>query len=105
MIYVKPRQIEAAGNGVTRQVLAENKELMVVAFTFEKGGVGDLHSHPHVQSTFVESGCFLFSINGEEFEVRPGDSFITPSGATHGCKCIEAGRLIDTFTPRRDDFL
>lgn len=105
MIYINPRPIKDSGNGATRQVLAENKELMVVAFNFEKGGVGDLHSHPHVQSTFVESGRFLFSINGEEFEVGPGDSFITPSGATHGCKCIEAGRLIDNFTPRRDDFL
>jgi quercetin dioxygenase-like cupin family protein len=105
MSYLNPGQVEPSGNGVTRQVLAENEALMVVAFTFEQGGVGDLHSHPHVQSTFVERGRFLFSINGDEFEVGPGDSFITPSGAEHGCKCIEAGRLIDTFTPRRDDFL
>lgn len=90
---------------MTRQVLAENEALMVVAFTFEKGGVGDVHNHPHTQSTFVERGRFHFSIDGEVFEVGPGDSFVIPSGAMHGCKCLEAGRLIDTFTPRRDDFL
>ncbi|MCB1758405.1 MAG: cupin domain-containing protein [Gammaproteobacteria bacterium] len=100
-----PEQTVDSGNGVTRQVLAHNESLMVVAFTFEVGGVGTMHSHPHVQSTYVERGRFLFSIDGEEFEVGPGDSFITPPGAVHGCRCVEAGRLIDTFTPRRDDFL
>ncbi|WP_068115479.1 cupin domain-containing protein [Tropicimonas marinistellae] len=94
-----------AGDGVTRQVLSEAPELMVVAFTFEAGGEGALHSHPHVQSTYVHAGRFRFSLDGESFEVGPGDSFVIPSEAEHGCVCLEAGQLIDTFTPRRDDFL
>lgn len=105
MKYVNPRPDEDVGSGVNRQVLAENEELMVVAFTFQSGGVGELHSHPHVQSTFVEKGRFLFSIDGEQFEVSAGDSFVIPSNAAHGCCCLEAGRLIDCFTPRRNDFL
>ncbi|SFC02099.1 cupin domain-containing protein [Tropicimonas isoalkanivorans] len=94
-----------AGGGVTRQVLSEAPELMVVAFTFEHDGEGALHSHLHVQSTYVRSGRFRFTVGEERFEVGPGDSFIIPSGAEHGCVCLEAGQLIDTFTPRRDDFL
>lgn len=97
--------IVASDPGVTRQVLAEAPELMVVAFTFETGGEGSLHSHPHVQSTYVKSGRFRFSVAGESLEVGPGDSFVIPSGAIHGCRCLAAGQLIDTFTPRRDDFL
>ena len=89
----------------TRQVLSDSPELMVVAFTFETGGEGALHSHPHVQSTYVESGRVTFEMDGETFDVGPGDSFVIPSGVTHGCTCRDAGRLIDTFTPRRDDFL
>ncbi|MEL6522840.1 MAG: cupin, partial [Pseudomonadota bacterium] len=34
-----------------------------------------------------------------------GDSLIIPSNAVHGCKCLQSGKLIDSFTPRRDDFL
>ena len=94
-----------ADPGVTRQVLADAPELMVVAFRFAEGGAGKLHSHPHVQSTYVEAGRFRFSMEGEEFEVGPGDSFVIPSHAVHGCTCLEAGTLIDCFTPRRDDFL
>ena len=91
--------------GVTRQVLAENADLMVVSFRFEAGAEGRLHSHPHVQSTYVKAGRFRFHVAGTEQEIGPGDSLVVPSGATHGCLCLEAGELIDTFTPRRDDFL
>lgn len=94
------------GPGTKRQVLSENPSLMVVSFLFEREGAeGSLHSHPHVQSTYVKSGRFRFSLDGESFEVGPGDSFVVPSGARHGCVCLEPGQLIDCFTPRRDDFL
>ncbi|WP_374629186.1 cupin domain-containing protein [Pannonibacter indicus] len=95
-----------ADPGVTRQVLSESPELMVVAFRFgHEGAEGKLHNHPHIQSTYVESGRFLFQVDGKETEVGPGDSFVIPSMAVHGCRCLEPGTLIDTFTPRRDDFL
>lgn len=94
-----------ADPGVTRQVLSESPELMVVSFQFADGAEGKLHSHPHVQSTYVQSGRFVFSVAGEDLEVGPGDSFVIPSNAVHGCRCLEPGTLIDTFTPRRDDFL
>lgn len=95
-----------ADPGVTRQVLADHPDLMVVAFRFEKPGAeGKLHRHPHVQSTFVQSGRFVFSINGKDTEVGPGDSFVIPGNAEHGCLCVEPGTLVDSFTPRRDDFL
>ena len=92
--------------GVTRQVLADHDILMVVAFRFkEKGAEGKLHNHPHIQSTYVESGRFRFSVDGVETEVAAGDSFVIPSNAVHGCVCLEPGTLVDCFTPRRDDFL
>jgi len=92
--------------GVTRQVLADHPELMVVAFRFsEEGAEGKLHNHPHIQSTFVESGKFKFTVGDVTKEVGPGDSFVIPTNVVHGCTCIEPGTLVDSFTPRRDDFL
>ncbi len=100
-----PYRAVTTGPGVTREVLADHPDLMVVAFRFDAGGEGALHSHPHVQATYVAAGRFAFVVADEEREVGPGDSFVIPSGAVHGCRCLEAGLLIDTFTPRRDDFL
>lgn len=105
-MFVKTFPEVDADPGVRRQVLSDSEALMVVAFRFQaEGAEGKLHNHPHVQSTYVESGRFRFSIGGEAFEVGPGDSFVIPSMAMHGCVCLEPGTLIDTFTPRRDDFL
>ena len=105
MTHVTRFPVAQPDTGVTRQVLSDSAALMVVAFGFDRGARGALHSHPHVQSTYVESGRFRFQIGEDSFEVGPGDSFVIPSGATHGCECLQPGRLIDTFTPRRDDFL
>jgi quercetin dioxygenase-like cupin family protein len=95
----------AAAAGVVRQVLADSPELMIVANDFVAGAHGVTHHHPHIQATLVQSGRFSFTVAGETFEVGPGDCFIVPPNAEHGCQCLEAGRLIDSFTPRRDDFL
>ena len=88
-----------------RTVLAHSPDLMVVRFAFRAGDQGALHSHPHVQSTYVQSGRYRFTVDGREFQVGPGDAFVIPSNAEHGCTCLEGGELIDSFTPRRDDFL
>lgn len=91
--------------GVIRQVLADHEQLMMVSFKFPQGAEGALHNHPHVQSTYVKEGRFRFAMDGKEFEVAAGDSFVIPANAEHGCICLEAGELVDCFTPRRDDFL
>ena len=88
-----------------RTVLADHPDLMVVRFAFQAGDEGALHSHPHVQSTYVQSGRYRFTVDGQAREIGPGDAFVIPSGAEHGCLCLDAGELIDSFTPRRDDFL
>ena len=91
--------------GVTRRVLADSPELMVVGFGFETGAEGRLHSHPHVQSTYVESGRFRVTIDGEERELEAGDGFYVAPFLDHRAVCLEAGCLLDTFNPARADFL
>ena len=93
------------GTGVERRVRAETPDLMVVEFRFGAGGIGALHSHPHTQSTYVLSGVFDFTLNGETRRISEGSCFVIPSNTEHGCVCVEAGLLVDCFTPRRDDFL
>ena len=72
--YHTDSDAQSGGEGVTRRVLAYTDGLMCVENTFRKGAVGKLHSHPHTQITYVVSGVFSFTIDGETHTVRPGDT-------------------------------
>ena len=96
---------ESAGEGIRRQVIGYDGRLMLVKVAFEEGAVGTLHSHPHSQASFVVSGSFELTIDGEKRVLRPGDGFYVAPDAPHECLCIEKGLLIDTFSPARLDFL
>ena len=92
-------------DGSTRRVVLSLPELMMVEFTFVKGGVGALHSHPHIQSSYIAEGVFDVTIDGVTQRIGTGGGYIVPSGKVHGVVAIEAGKLIDSFTPQREDFL
>ena len=88
-----------------RKILCHEGSLMMVEVTFDKGGVGSVHTHPHEQITYVAKGAFVFTIEGVEHTVKQGDSLYFPSNAKHGCTALEDGILVDIFTPQREDFL
>ncbi|MBL0966381.1 MAG: cupin domain-containing protein [Blastomonas sp.] len=92
-------------DGSTRRVILDLPELMLVEFTFVEGGVGALHSHPHLQTSYVAEGTFEVTIDGVTETIGAGGAYIVPSGLVHGVKALTAGKLIDSFTPRRDDFM
>lgn len=96
---------QPAGVGVIRRVLAYTDTLMCVENRFDTGAEGPLHSHPHAQITYVLSGAFAFTIEGETHTVWAGDTLLKTNGVEHGCVCLEAGALLDIFTPMREDFL
>lgn len=96
---------EPAGEGIRRKVLCYDAGLMTLRVAFEAGAVGALHSHPHVQCSVVESGVFDITIAGKTQRLKAGDGFLVPSGAVHGAAAVEAGVLLDVFTPMREDFV
>lgn len=96
--------VEVPG-GSRRRVVLSLPELMLVEFAFEAGGIGALHAHPHAQASYVVAGVFEVTIDGVTETIAAGGGYIVPPGKVHGVKALAAGRLIDSFTPRRDDFL
>ena len=96
---------EEVGVNVKRKIMAYNDNLMLVKVAFNTGGIGAVHQHYHTQITHVESGLFEIEINGEKQTLKSGDSFFIPPNVPHGAVCLEAGVLIDTFSPMREDFL
>lgn len=104
-LYEKDLQWEDAEPGVKRQIMGYDGQLMVVKVKFEKGAVGKAHTHYHTQATYVASGKFEITIGGEKKVLEAGDGYYVAPDVQHGAVCLEAGVLIDTFSPMRADFL
>ena len=96
---------EALGGGVSRKMLGYDNQIMMVLVKFEKGALGSPHSHFHTQATYCAEGKFEFEIDGVKQIVNAGDGVYIEPNLVHSAVCLEAGILIDTFSPVREDFL
>jgi quercetin dioxygenase-like cupin family protein len=96
---------EEVETGIHRKVMAYDDKLMLVKVRFEPGRIGSLHQHHHSQITQVESGLFEIEIGGQRKVLKKGDAYYIPPDILHGAECIEAGVLIDVFSPMREDFI
>jgi len=96
---------ENLGAGVSRQFVGYNSQIMMVIVKFEKDAVGALHQHFHSQITYVASGTFEVTVDGETKTLNTGDGFFAQPNIFHGVKCLEEGKLIDAFAPFREDFI
>ena len=96
---------EEVGDGVNRQILGFNEKMMMIKVDFKLNAIGVLHHHFHTQVTYVLSGIFEVSIDGESKILKGGDCFVVDSGLEHGVVCKQAGSLLDVFNPYREDFL
>jgi quercetin dioxygenase-like cupin family protein len=88
---------------------ASGAQLMVVVLDFNDGPSEQPdtpHSHPHEQITYVESGRVLFFLGDAVHELMPGDLITIPPNVPHAIQLLTpSARLIDTFTPVREDIL
>ncbi len=107
MIAVSARDAVAqtVGEGVQRKVLVHTEETMVVEVHFASNAIGSLHSHPHRQVTYIQSGVFEFESEGEKLVCNAGDSLAFEPNVEHGVVCLQKGVVLDFFTPCRKDFL
>ena len=91
--------------GVRRQILGYGPDLMMVRVEFEAGATGAVHHHPHRQVTYVSAGRFEVTVGEERGTLGVGDCFFAKADVPHGVRALEAGTLVDVFTPAREDFL
>lgn len=100
--------VEAIREGAERR-LGHTDNLMIVIVDFHDGPKEQPdppHSHPHEQVSYVAEGEVLFVMEDQRTHLRPGDVFLVPSGKPHTIQQLtEHVRLVDCFTPVREDFL
>lgn len=110
MAFLKEAELdrEAVGKGRSRY-LGHTDNLMLVVIDFTDGPAAKPdppHSHPHEQVSYVAAGELIVHIGSESTRLGPGDIFTVPPDVPHTVQILsEHVRLVDTFTPLRNDFL
>jgi quercetin dioxygenase-like cupin family protein len=102
---IAPQKI---GERAERRV-AHTDDLMLAVVDFFDGPTSQPdppHAHPHQQVCYVAEGEILFIMDGEQTRLGSGDVFLIPSGRPHTIQRLTNHvRLVDCFTPIREDFL
>jgi quercetin dioxygenase-like cupin family protein len=95
--------------GLTRRVLTCTRESMLVEHVMEPASVFPRHSHPHEQTVFVLEGELIVEMGeGDAVETRRavgGDSWVVPGNVPHRVTAVSRSRVLDFFTPFREDYL
>lgn len=68
------------------------------------GTVVPRHEHPHEQVTYVLAGRFEFTVGDETRILEPGMAALIPGGTPHGGRTLTACRVLDVFSPVREDY-
>lgn len=91
--------------GIDFEVLAIGKESMVTKMLYKESDFVPFHKHPNEQNGYVISGQYKLIFDKKESIITTGDSYSIPANMEHSMEIIEAGEIIDVFTPVRQDYL
>ena len=86
-------------------VLSHGQESMVTKMLYKLEDKVPFHSHPNEQSGYVLSGKYRIKFSEYDQEISPGDSYSIPANVEHSIEIINAGEVLDFFTPPREDYL
>lgn len=72
--------------------------------SLQEGVTVAVHSHPHEQWTYILEGQMEFTLNGEMQLLLPGMGAFIASNVLHGAYAVTTCKVIDVFTPVREDY-
>lgn len=84
--------------------LVHGEQMSWVFWDVAQGAVVPEHSHMHEQIMHVVDGSFEFSLNGKTNTYGPGDVVVIPSNIMHGGRALTPCKLMDVFSPVRDEY-
>ena len=89
---------------VARQAL-HTANMTVARIFLAKGAVVPEHTHHNEQVTQMLSGSLRFVIGGKEIIAGAGQVLVIPPHAPHSAEALEDSLALDTFAPRREDWI
>ena len=91
--------------GITRRTVANGKTMYQMVATLAAGSRMPAHSHAQEQIVHILEGRMRLIVDGVPHELSAGDSFYLASHVSHGVETVLQTRVLDTFSPPRDDYL
>ena len=91
--------------GIKRQTASSGKWMYQMTARLDAGSKMPEHHHPQEQIVHILSGRMRLIVDGKPHELSTGDSFYLASHVPHGVETIEETRVLDTFSPPRDEYL
>lgn len=96
--------VEALNPKMERQVL-HTERMTIARLRIAKGGIVPEHSHENEQVTQVLEGLLIFRTPEGDVRVGQGDFLVLPPHLPHGVEAMEDSIALDTFAPRRQDWI
>jgi quercetin dioxygenase-like cupin family protein len=82
-----------------------HSESMTVAYwEIEGGALMPEHSHSHEQIVNLVEGEFELVVGGEQRRLVPGWIAVIPPDTPHSGRALLPSRIIDVFSPVREDY-
>jgi len=100
-------ELETVNESMQRRILT-GENITVARIYFKDGFTVPMHNHHNEQITQVIKGQMRFVFGGDdpkEMLLNPGDVVVIPPDVPHQATCIGAVEQIDTWSPRREDWL
>lgn len=84
--------------------LVHSSTMSIAFWEVEKGAQVPEHSHMNEQIMHVLEGDFEFTLDGETLIYHPGDIVIIAPYKKHIGKALTSCKLMDVFSPTREEY-
>jgi len=91
--------------GIRRRTHAHGRTMYQMIAELDAGSRMPEHQHAQEQLVHILSGRMKLIVEGVPHELRPGDSYYLASNVPHRVETLENTRVLDTFSPPRDEYL
>jgi len=91
-------------NGTIRGHYAHGERTTIGEVFLQPNTVVPMHTHPHEQLTYILEGRFQFTVGDQNTVLEPGMVAFIPGNVPHGGTTLTACRVIDVFSPVREDY-
>ena len=105
MITIKGDSKKREFKGVDFELLASGQKSMITKMNYKIGDNVPFHKHPNEQAGYVISGKLRLQFENKDQVLTTGDSYVIPENVNHSVEVLEAGEVIDVFTPPRKDYI